>query len=95
MICVEKQKDKDREALIKVNIAVIYFHNCEYRKSCSLLEDALLNLKESESLKPSETRKALFIKIYANLCIIYIVLNKYEESKEVNETAIEMILNSA
>ena len=77
-----------------MNIAVIYFHNCEYRKSCSFLEDALFNLKESESLKPSETRKALFVKIYANLCIIYIVLNKYEESKEVNEQAIEMILNS-
>ena len=34
------------------------------------------------------------MKIYANLCIIYIVLNKFEYSKEVNESAIEIILQS-
>jgi len=30
----------------------------------------------------------------ANLCIVYIVLNKYEDSKEANEGAIEIIRTS-
>jgi hypothetical protein len=41
--------------------------------------------------KKNEARNALLIKILANLCIVYIILNKYEESKEVNEMALEII----
>ena len=32
------------------------------------------------------------IKIFANLCIIYIIMGKYEESKDINENAIQVIL---
>jgi hypothetical protein len=39
-------------------------------------------------MKPNDARRPLFVKIFANLCILYIIVNKYDEGKTANEEII-------
>ncbi|KRX10275.1 hypothetical protein PPERSA_09659 [Pseudocohnilembus persalinus] len=83
LIYLQKLNDIYRQALVQTNLSIILFHNCQYRKAASLLQSTLLLFQNYD--RKNEAHCALMIKIYANLCISYIVINKYQDSKDANE----------
>ncbi|EGR27036.1 hypothetical protein IMG5_202740 [Ichthyophthirius multifiliis] len=92
LLDLEHYQDFDRIALVQANLAVIYFHSCQYKQSEQLLKKSLQTLEKVNQI--SEHRNALYVKIYANLCVVYIILNRYDEAQQSNEQAINIIINS-
>ncbi|KAL4492959.1 hypothetical protein ABPG72_020738 [Tetrahymena utriculariae] len=88
----EKYQNVERISLIKSNLAVIYFHSCQYKQAEQQLKEAADLLKQGS--QHSDHRSALQVKVYANLAIVNIILNKFDEAIQANDEAMNTIYSS-
>ncbi|CAD8168375.1 unnamed protein product [Paramecium pentaurelia] len=86
--CQEAGKDIDRMAIILANLGIIYFHNCDYKQATEKLLQAFTMLDRKNDFKC-----ALLIKILGNLAIIKLITTEFQECKDYNDQAIQLILS--
>ena len=69
---------------------MIYFHTSQFKQADKQLREAAELLRQP-GVK-SDHRSALQVKIFANLAIVSIALNKFEDALQANEEAIDVAL---
>ncbi|CAK80272.1 unnamed protein product (macronuclear) [Paramecium tetraurelia] len=81
--------DIDRMAIILANLGIIYFHNCDYKQATEKLLQAF-NMID----RKNDFICALLIKILGNLAIIKLITTEYQECKDYNDQAIQLIIQA-
>ena len=59
-------KDVSKLSLLKANLGIVMYQNCEYKKGIEMLEEALILIK-SQNSKNNEFYLPLLVKILVNL----------------------------
>ena len=59
-------KDVSKLSLLKANLGIVMYQNCEYKKGIEMLEEALILIK-SQNSKSNEFYLPLLVKILVNL----------------------------
>lgn len=75
----QKLGDPEKIAHLKTNIAIISFENGEYKSSLTQMEEALSILS---GITKGELFLEIKVKILSSLCVICLVLNQYERSRD-------------
>ncbi|CAD8160600.1 unnamed protein product [Paramecium octaurelia] len=87
--CQEAGRDIDRMAIILANLGIIYFHNCDYKQATEKLLQAF-NMTD----RKNDFKCALLIKILGNLAIIKLITTEFQECKDYNDQAIQLIIQA-
>jgi len=87
------ENDFGRRALLKSNIAMIYFYNHDYKKALEQLELTLREFRDQKYQSPvlNDYEQALLIKLLGNLCALSLFLNKFGEAMDYSNEIISII----
>ena len=79
-IFMQASRDVEKVALIKINLGILYFQNCEFSRATDLLEQTLEALKKET--KKSDIRMSLLVKLY----VIIILFLYFTKESSINNT---------